>query len=1062
MQTTVFAQDRTINGTVKDEAGKPIPKATVTARGATKGVTTNDNGSFSITVPDSINFLTVTSAEFDPKDVSIKGTTSVNVQLSAVSKKLEEVVVNVGYQTQKLKDVTGSVSQVKGEAVKNLATQDAATLLQGRVAGVDVVTPSGQPGATSQITIRGVSSLNNPAPLYVIDGVQQANGNNINPQDIESMSVLKDASAMAIYGASAAGGVIIITTKKGKGATPSINLGVRYGVSTPNLIQMLDKDDFIQYKKDIKDGNYTNPNNAADIAAFLPIDWNKELYRNGSEANYTLSISGASPSNNVNYFLSGVYNDQKGVFLDNESHMAGARINTEIKLTNAIKIGEQMNVWTRQTIPVKTPIVSTPFNSQPVFQGGPLYSADPGTAWGIYPFGYPGFNAVAQVKTATFEFPSNNFQGQAYLEAKLPIKYVTFRATFGYTSSGYQNNLFQNKFDNTGNPLTNDNGNVQNHLYRNIGNYSQTLNAYILAWDHDWGKHTTNLLAGYEQYNNQTENLLADMQNVIGNTFAYIPTSSSIDRGGQRIEGAYDNQDLQRSVFGRLNYDYNKRYYLTLTVRRDSKYATFGNLNRTGVFPALATGWNIDREVFFKKFKPTISQLKLRASYGEVGNSNIGNYKYIVAYNNGLIQNFQPNGTGQVSYTQESPANEGIKWETTKETNIGLDAQFFNGKLSLTLDWYNKKTVDLLFNTPIALSSGSPAGGTGFSGGAVTPATYTQNIGTVQNSGFDIALGYNGKKRDLSYSITLTSSFNTNKVLTDVYGGLPDGNTNYPYGTSMWNGLALTRTFINQPFGQFWGLQSLGVIKNADDLTKAQVAQPGAKIGDLMYADRNGDHIIDHKDDTTIGNPYPKVTFGLNFTATWKKFDIALLFNGALGVSLYNGVTPYEFESLNGSNVTSKVFQASGFTHNGVTNGVTEYPSVGYVDGFGRFNFDPNGNYTTPSSFFVENGSYVKLKNIQIGYTITNNTLTKAKIKSIRVYVMATNVFCITGYTGVDPELGSQYQILGLDVNGNVVGNADGSAYQKGVGAATTSRGIDGPSKYPSVRLYTAGVDFNF
>ncbi len=750
----VFAQVKTITGTVKDSSGKALPKASITAKGSAKSALTNEDGSFSITVPANTPSITISFLGYNSRVISLKDKTSIDIVLQAKVQQLEDVVVQTGYGTQKAKDVTGSISAVKGDAVKNLATQDVATALQGRVAGVDVVSASGQPGVGSQITIRGVGSLNNADPLYVIDGVQQKGPNpgaNINPQDIESYSVLKDASAAAIYGAAAAGGVIIITTKKGRGVTPTVNFSARYGSVRPELVQLLGKDDFIKYKQATKNTDYLNPANASILSSLNPVDWNQELYRNGVEQNYTLSVSGATP--NVNYFLSGVYNAQEGVFLDNASSLGAVRVNTDVKISNSIKVGEQINVWSRYTVPVKTPVVSTPFETQPVFQGGPVYSSVPGVTWGVYPFSYTsGLNPVAQIKTADFEFPSNSFQGQAYLEIKLPVRYLTFKTTVGYTSQTYQNNLLQNQYTTTGVLLTDSTGQVQNHLYRNIGSYSQVLNAYILAYDHTWGKHTVNLLAGYEQYANYTQNLMADAKNVNGTSYAYFLSSESRQVSGMNIGGGYDPNGLVKSVFGRVNYDFNKRYFATATLRQDKNFTVFGPDKQAGVFPAISAGWNINEERFFKKLRGVVNQLKFRGSYGELGNSNIQPYSFDVGYGQSIVQNFSQGGNPQASFTQQAIANADIQWETTKEGNIGLDGQMLDGKIYFTIDWYNKNTTKLLFNVPVSLSSGVPSSGQGFSGSSLSPGTFTENVGSVKNSGLDLAVGYNGKAGQVNYS----------------------------------------------------------------------------------------------------------------------------------------------------------------------------------------------------------------------------------------------------------------------------------------------------------------------
>jgi TonB-linked SusC/RagA family outer membrane protein len=1055
LSTGVFAQVKTITGVVKDSTGKALPNASITAKGAAKSVVGNADGTFSITVPESTPTITISFSGYTDKVINIKGKTSVTVVLQNKVQELEDVVVNVGYGTQRIKDVTSAISTVKGDAIKNLPTTDVATALQGRVAGVEVIASSGQPGASSQITIRGVSSLSNPNPLYVIDGVQQQGGNNINPADIETINVLKDASAAAIYGAAAAGGVILITTKKGKGTTPTINFDTRYSITTPRLVPLLNKNQFVDYEKAIGNQYFSNPVAAGYPANYVdsltPIDWEKELYNNGAEQNYNLSISGASP--NINYFLSGIYNDQKGVFLQNESSLAGARINTDIKISNSIKVGEQMTVWSRNTTPVKTGIVSTPFLSQPVFTG-PVYSTVPGGTYGVYPFIYHGFNPVAQVNSADFTFPENNFQGQVYLEAKLPVRYLTFKATFGYTSQTYQNNIFEQQLLTNGLPIINADGSNANYLYRNTGSYQQTLNAYVLAYDHTWGKHTINLLAGYEQYANTTENLSENFPNVLGTSFGSINSSGTLGT----ITGAsnYDNNGLVKSIFGRIHYNFNKKYDLEVTVRRDGNFTVFGPDQQYGVFPSVSGAWNISDERFFKKIRPLVNQLKLRGGYGELGNSNIGPYRFIETYGQSIGQNFTPGGANQVGYTQQGLPDYDIHWESTHETNIGLDGEMLGGKIYFTVDWYNKTTTGLLYSIPVPPSSGVPPAGDPTTG-TVQPGGFLENIGSVRNRGVDIAVGYKGNVGKFNYSVGGTGSFNQNKVLNLNGSGstyIVDGDNNYPYaaGNSIWGGNGLTYTAAGLPFGQFYGLKSLGIIKSQSQITSAVLArQPSAKVGDLLYASDTP---------TVIGNPYPKFTYGVNINASWKQFDISMLWNGVMGVQLYNCVTPYEFESENNSNVTSKVFQASGFIHDGVTNGITQYPSIGHYSTLGTFQQDPNGNYTTPSSFFVENGDYLKLKNIQIGYSLSSKLLQKIKIKSLRIYVMANNVFTITKYTGVDPELGSQFSTLNLSPQGLVQGNPNGTSSANNGGV--TNRGIDGPAKYPSVKLYAAGIDLSF
>lgn len=1009
---SAFSQERIITGTVTGHK-VPLAGATIAVKGSDIAVRTDASGNFKISVPEYSRILIASYAEYQTKEENIVGKSTVNFTLYPVAGNLDSVVV-IGYGTQKRKDVTGAISSVQGAAIKDLPVQNVADALQGRVAGVEVIKSSGEPGATSQIIIRGVSSLNQTQPLYIIDGVQQS-GDNINPQDIASIDVLKDASAAAIYGAAAAGGVIIITTKKGQGAKPTINFSARYGITTPRVLKLLDKKDFIAFKDLTFDQYYTNmPQEAIDT---LPdVNWVNELYQNGTEENYNLSISGSTPS--INYYASGVYNKQKGVFLDNGSKLAGARLNSDFKIAKWLKIGEQMNAWKKETTPVKTSIVSTPFRTVPT---GVPYSGNPDAPWGSFP-NYQAPNLIAQIKTVNFQFPENNFQGTVYAEVKLPPKYLTFKATFGYTSQSYENNIFRDVYNTAVTPVT------INSLYRRIGSYEQILNAYVLSFDHTYDKHTINLLAGYEQYSNTTKFLQTNATAVSGNSYGYILTSGSV----LNLSGGYDPNGLVKSTFARANYDFDKKYFATVSVRRDGNFKVFGPKNQYGVFPAASVGWRIDEEPFIKNNYPEITLLKLRGSYGELGNSNIAPYQYLTTFKLINYQNFANGTPSEAGYTQETLVNSGVKWESVHESNIGLDAELWDGKLSFTADWYNKTTSDLLYGVPIPPSFGMPG----------NPPTYTVNIGSVRNRGVDIAIAYRNKINKLNYSVSVTGSFNHNKVLNldnINNAAIRNGNNDYPdAGNGKWTGQALTYTATGLPFGQFYGYKVEGIYKT-DEQAAAGVQQPNqvAHAGDLIFKDVNGDGQITDLDKTVIGNPYPKLTYGATINLNWKGFDVAMLFNGVAGVDIYNGVAPYEMSIYDGGNVTSKVFNASFLG----SNGLTSQPRIGIADGNGGFIVDPNHNYSYASSYFVENGSYLKLKNLQIGYNFSGTLLSKAKISNARLYIMGNNIFTITKYTGIDPELGS------ADVS---------------VNAGTTTRGIDVLNKYPNVKIYSVGLDLTF
>lgn len=1018
-QLTSSAQTKVVTGIVTDENNVPLSGATVSAVSSKSIVKTSAAGQFTIAINNADTSLVVSFVGYQTQTIRLQNRANVTIALHAQAATLDQVVV-VGYGTQQRKDVTGAIGSVKGEAIKNLPVQNVAEALQGRVSGVEVTKSSGEPGTSAQITIRGVSSLNQPNPLYIIDGVR-GSGDNINPQDIASIDVLKDASAASIYGAAAAGGVIIITTKKGQGSIPVLNFSARYGITTPNVLQLLDKDDFVALKRMTLDPNYSN-NNQTDT--FPNTNWVDAIFRNGFEQDYNLSLSGAAPA--VNYFVSGVHNNQKGVYLQNSSTFNGFRVNTDVKIGRRIKIGEQIYGWQRNTTPVDygtplgsaiSPRLNPPFRTVPTMN---IYGATAGE-WGKNPPGFSGPNIVGQILTKNRNNKQFNVQGNLYGEVKLPFD-LSFRATLGYTVYNEEGNDFQGVL------RTDVDAVVKKSLSKSFVSYRNLLNAYTLAFDHAFGPHMINALIGYEQYQGIYNALYTNETDVGGSSYAYLPTSGS---GFNIANGGYDPFPLVKSAFGRVNYAFKNKYLFSISARRDADFIKFGPGNQHGIFPAASAGWKVSEEKFFKDALPAITQLKLRGSYGVVGNSQIPAYRFLSAFDVVSAQNFTPGGPAILNYTQTNLSNENIKWESVYESNIGIDGDLWNGKMYFSVDWYDKSTKDLLYKLPIPLSVGI--------------SDFYTNIGSVNNKGIDLSVGYRNYFRKLTYNIGATGSFNKNKVL-DLDGvnsnPIRTGNNNYGDGNATQGamvGQALTFTQAGLPFGQFYGYKVKGIYASEGEIDK-HPQQPGkrAHIGDLIFEDVNGDGLINDLDRTIIGNPYPKFSFGLTMNFAWRGFDLAMLFNGVSGVDIFNGVAPYSQSIWSDGNTTSQVFSASFLG----SNGLTDQPRIGVLSPDGlSYAPDPNGNYTTANSYFVEDGSYVKLKNVQLGYSFSAKLLQQAHIKSARVFLMGNNLLALTKYSGIDPELGSQ----DLSVNGG-----------------TTSRGIDSPYKYPSVRIYSFGLNLTF
>lgn len=1022
MSFSAFAQRTSVSGKVTDEKGNPFPGVTIAVKGTSTGTNSDVNGKYSLSVK-STDVLVFSSVGYIAQEVAVKGISVINIKLLPADQQLNEVVV-VGYGTQKRKDLTGSIASVKGEVFKDQPITNPLEGLEGRIAGVNVITASAAPDAVPQIIIRGVASFYQPNPLYIVDGVRQADLNNVNPQDITSIDVAKDAASAAIYGSAAAGGVILVTTKKGSGigAPPSVTFSARYGVTKPKLVQLLDRDDFIKLQ------NLVNPTffaGGTKTDTLANTNWVDLLYRNGTEQNYNLSVSGAS--DNVNYLASGFYNQQTGIFIKNYSNIGGARVNTDYKLSKFLTIGEQIDASQRITSPLvgaEADLHNAPFRTQPII---PIHNPDGG--WGTEPPGYKiafgGPNPLGAVYSSGAQDVKNNFQGNAYADLKLPF-HLDFRTTLGYSYYLQTTDFFQNSYS-FGPVASSTNG-----LSKSYAQSSQLLTNYVLTYNQSFGKHNITALAGYEQIVDKTNNVYSTMSSIGLPGYSYVQTSAST----LGLTGTYDPQGLIKSQFARVNYNYNERYFLSGSIRQDANYDVFGPNKQKGVFPAVSVGWTISDEPFFKGISSAVNSLKFRGSYGQLGNSNVSPYSFTSSYSqfqaatgaSGGAQGFGVGQPFQIANTLTGIPNPNLHWETITETDLGLDGEALHGSLYFTAEVYNKKTSDLIYQLPLSASSG-------FS------QPYITNIGDVDNKGFELLAGYRNKIGKLSFDVSGNLSYNKNKV-TKLSGAATDavygGYNYYSMGNTSFNQMPnqqLTITKVGLPFGTFYGYKVLGIFKDEGTAQKQVVNGHKADVGDLEYQDLNNDGKIDQNDRQAIGNPNPKFVYGFNIRLNYAGFDLAALFNGVAGVQLFNGVKAYEQSLFQDGNTTSQVFNDSFLGSNGLT---SQPRLLSPVTGGGN-TLDANQNYSSVNSYFVESGAYLKLKNLQLGYTFSNNTLRQVSIKSLRVFVMANNVFTITKYKGLDPELGS--------------------AFTTGGTISPITQGIDAVTNYPQARIFSAGVD---
>jgi TonB-linked SusC/RagA family outer membrane protein len=993
-----------LQGSVIDSTSrKPLAGVTIQVRGTSIGTTTDVNGKFNLSVPDDA-VIEVSYLGYNRQVIPVNGRSTIEVLLSSSSTSLDQLVV-VGYGTQKKSDLTGSITSVSGDQIRDVPASSVAEALQGQAAGVAVTKGDGGPGSAANIIIRGAGDINGLSPLYIVDGVRMGTGNNFNISDIESIEILKDAASSAIYGAQAAGGVILITTKRGKLGKMNVNFNGSFGVRQPmNLIHLLNRDQFLRAK-----AAYGNDISGWGDPATLPnTDWIDQLFGNGKQQDYTLSISGASEK--VNYYVSGNYHQEDGVRLDNWFKRYAIRVNSGYQLNSKLKVGENIYGWKTATNPTTNGEI--PFRSVPTM--AVRDSTNPLGGWAKQPPGsyFEGTNPVANELLRHNTDEAYGFDASVYLDWTI-FEGLNFRATFGASIGETNSSQFYEAY-NFGS-LAKQNGDFT----KTFNKYENLTANYVLTYDKTIGRHNFKLMAGYEALKNSSSDLSGSTLGFpvqVAESFA-VSTQASSQR---TATGGLGNSRVL-SQFGRLNYGYADKYLLTANIRRDAS-TNFGPENRWGVFPSFSAAWRLSEEPFIKNNVSQISNLKIRGGYGVLGSDNIGQYLYESAYNSQSVT-YLGNQIAQGWGIFKFP-NPNIKWEEIHQTDIGLDASFWRDKVTLTLDWYSRQTMGMLYNVKTA-----PSAGVGTYNGS--PASVPVNIGQVSNKGFEIAASYRAHVGDFDFKIGANTSFNHNLVLklgqdtVPIISGFPG---NY------WNG-SVSKTQTGHPMGQFYGYVVDGIYKTDAAVKERDVFQSiGTGQGDLIYRDIDHNGVINENDKTYIGNPWPKVTYAININASWKNFDLVLFFSGVYGVDIFDGTLSNTQNFVGDYNTTAKIFQTSFFDGKGLTNA----PRVGYystqADGTQVYIRDPNGNYKNVSSYFVEDGSYLKLKNFQLGYNFPEQWISRMKLSSLRVFLMAQDLFTLTKYQGMDPELAG----------------------------SVTARGIDNFQIYPHSRLLSIGLNVGF
>lgn len=1035
---SVGAYAKTITGKVLDPTGEPVIGATVMEKGTTNGTVTDFNGTYSLSLPEGA-VLHISYVGFRDYEEKVSARKSVyNVTLEEDSEVLEDVVV-IGYGTQRRSDVTGSISSVSADEVADFSAKSLAESLSGLAAGVQVTKGSGAPGEGADILIRGAGSLNGMAPLYVVDGVAQDAGFNFNMRDVESIEILKDAGSAAIYGSKAAGGVILITTKKGKSNHTQVDLNARVGWrNISSNIQLLGTEDWLRARDAWGTGSTLDILGAASPAELPNTDWMKVMFGTGIEQEYNLSASGGSDK--TKFFLSFSYLDEKGTYMDTRARRFSFRSNVDHTMNDHINFGASVYASMTTTNPATSSSIynhTVPFRTVPVAE---VYDEDGGFAKTPISVGSgPNF---AGLESAFHDIMDKNYsaRAQAYLNVTF-CPGLTWRTTGSAALGAYSKRYFT-EFKDFGPVQVGVNG---GQLDSYAGTNLNLMFNSVLTYDQKWGDHAFRAMVGTEWWRLDGYDL-----NVHTYDFS-IPVAESIDMGSAgATKDASDGipQERRGSAFARVNYDYKGRYLLAVNFRADAS-DRFVKKNRWGFFPSVNAGWRMSEEDWLKDAAGEyISNMKIRGSWGILGNDNMPQYMYVSTYAlTGVSHAFDNGPIGNTGAWIAILGNENLKWEEVNQYDAGLDLGFFNNRLTITYDYYNRQTRDMLYRGSLNLSSGMSYYFNSNDPANTVPVYF--NAGLVQNQGHELSLGWNDRKSNFTYGVSVNMSFNQNlvKQVGDAPGAsiIDQGlDASWPllartqdgYAMSMYYGYEVLGIFQNQEevdrYNQYaldcWREQNpdhpYGFAANGQPLNAAgkeigiyyQNAKTG--VGDLIFDD-NGLGRVSPASRKYIGNPWPKMVLGMNVNLGYKGLDVSMVFSGAFGFDIMNLVTPYTHMFMS-DNTTAAIFNTSCYgidKQTGLQNtNVTTDPRVGYLDGNKVIGDGAaNRNYSTVSGYLVEKGDYLKLKNLSIGYTLPQKYTRKAKMEKVRVYFSAQNLFTITKYTGIDPEIGGNSLMYNID-----------------------------------------------
>ncbi|MGQ1945707.1 SusC/RagA family TonB-linked outer membrane protein [Geofilum sp. OHC36d9] len=1039
---TTFAQKR-VTGVVFDEQEYPVPGVTILEKGTSNGVITDIDGNFAIDVADDASVLVFSFVGMEKQEVSVGTQTNLRVVLSSATSDLDEVVV-VGYGVQKKKLTTGATIQVKGEDLQKLNTVNPLGALQSQSPGVNIVQSSGMPGEGFKVNVRGLGTVGNSSPLYVIDGVAGADINVLSPSDIESIDVLKDAASAAIYGARAANGVILVTTKQGKAGKMVVSYDGYYGVQ--NVYKMPSLLNAKEYMQMLDESAFNNGLSGYDWASYLGgtdegslynkimngewngTNWLEEIrVKNAATQSHALSITGGSDVSKVSLGFS--YTQQEGIFgkpVQTMYERWTARLNSEhIVYKNdafdVFTVGENLtysydsrdgaqqigNIYGND---IHNMLVASPL--MPVYdEDGNYFDLEDKKATGYENYNTNEANPIAYLDLHNGQNLSKNYtlQGNAYFVLQ-PIKDLKLRSSFGYKYRGESYRSYSPTLElaSSGNGLATENGTQQR---MSMGFQWQLENT--ISYVFNTGDNYIDVLIGQsiEKYGLGEDMDVYNAKNSFtGFDYAWLDNTSGTTAGVTSIGGSPWTEGALSSFFGRANWNFKETYMASLIMRADGS-SNFASGNRWGYFPSVSAGWVLTNEAFMERFAGAVDFFKLRGSWGQNGNADIDPFQYIatigfpkeVKYSFGNVKDDQVQGA-----YQDILASPDISWETSEQINIGLDARFINSRLGLAFDYYVKTTKDWLVLAPILATDGT------------NPSFI--NGGDVENKGVELALNWNDQVGDFRYGASLNFAHNKNEVTRIANSeGIIHGETDIlSQGTS-----EMYRAEVGKPIGYFWGFKTAGIFQNQEEIEAYRASSKGvldnAQPGDVIFVDTDENGVINDDDKVEIGNPNPDLTLGFNLNLGYKGFDFSVTTNGAFGQQVAKSYR--SFADSEKQNYTTEIFG--------------RWYGEGTSNKLPRLTPGTHTNWQNISDIYIEDADYVKIQNLTLGYDF-KKLFTNMPLSQARLYFSAQNLYTFTNYSGMDPEVG--------------YGNGDDSNW---------SRGID-LGFYPSPRTYLVGVNLKF